>query len=370
MVDINSWNAVMNSRLPQWLSVDRMLQILSALARAQPLILRDSEQRRLPHQRPQTAWMSFAKSIINDAFRPELWPLSTHSWGEDIHQPSAETRDNFVNDMARICQYLEIDDPGHTLLPSGIPNAPHILISSTTHCRFCTNDNGEHVLLYGHEQKLVTAYGPDFSVSKAYLTVASCPRCKSFYYPDAIHKLPTENDRQNDRARNQRDRILIYPAEWYPVSRHGVWVHRNIAHMLYCAIKHMKTSWAKFTTFFNETFFQGKEESGLTPDQSYHLFVEYFGRILLDRHGELDNFCCLSNTTPSDMVKKMLDILGKDGGCSPGGKEHNCNDCMHPKQYADPVHDVNNNQAGFLVAGINDNINEVFHPSCLILSCV
>lgn len=108
MLDIHSLQAVLDTRLPLWLSANRAFQVISALFRIRPLLHRDSEQKLLPHQRPQTAWMSFAKSIVEDALQPETWPLSSSIWEPDIHRPTAQTRDRFVNDLPAICDFLEI----------------------------------------------------------------------------------------------------------------------------------------------------------------------------------------------------------------------------------------------------------------------
>lgn len=209
---------------------------------------------------------------------------------------------------------------------------------------------------------MVTIYGADFKRSKAHLIVATCPKCKAYYYPDAIHCL-SPREHNGDRARNQRDRKLLLDVDWYPVSRHGIWVHQNIAHMLHCSTKHLKSSWGKFTTFFNNTFFPGSENLGLTSEQVYHLYVEHFSRTLLQKHGDeaITNFSCLSNSAPNDTVQLILDVLGKDGGCTPGGKSHTCEECMHPKVYNENTVAPNptDNQDMFRVAGINDETPSV-----------
>jgi hypothetical protein len=125
--------------------------------------------------------------------------------------------------------------------------------------------------------------------------------------------------------------------------------------MLYCAVKHLRSSWTKFTAFFNDTFFSQDSGSGLTSEQVYRLFVEYFGRVLLDAHNALDSFTTLSNITAEELVCHLLELLGKDGGCVPGAKMHSCEDCMHPKQYNDQQAESHQPSDAFLVAGINDS---------------
>lgn len=237
MPDVHSLKTVLEARLPLWLSVNRALQAISALFRIQPLLLRNVEQRMLPHQRPQTAWMSFAKSIVEDALQPETWPLSSSNWEHDTRQPSEQTIQTFVNDLPTICDFLEINSQDTQLKTLSNLESPQILMCKLTHCRYCETENGGHPLLYGHERKLVTIYGSDFTRSKAHLIVAKCPKCEAFYYPDAIHCVPPR-DHAGGRAQNQRDRKLLPDIDWYPVSRHGIWAHRNIAHMLHCSTKH------------------------------------------------------------------------------------------------------------------------------------
>lgn len=86
----------------------------------------------------------------------------------------------------------------------------------------------------------------------------------------------------------------------------------------------------RFRIFFNDTFSENKEV--LNDDHVYHLFAEYFSRVLLHAHNKLDDFRTTAFASPQELIKAVLEVIGEDGGLIPGAMEHFCLECTHRKR--------------------------------------
>lgn len=98
------------------------------------------------------------------------------------------------------------------------------------------------------------------------------------------------------------------------------------------AILELRGSWQRFRLFFNKAF--GDGINILTERQTDRLFAEHFARVLLNEHGSLEEFKCPAFAGPAVLIQAALQVLGKNGGIVPAAQDHECDDCMHEKQYA------------------------------------
>ncbi|KAJ7619674.1 hypothetical protein FB45DRAFT_1096065 [Roridomyces roridus] len=155
---------------------------------------------------------------------------------------------------------------------------------------------------------------------QADLVVAHCASCQADYYPDCI------TYRGDDNTRCQK--LEITP-KYMRVSKHGVWVDRQVALFQENALSSFHSGWSNFADWVNgSTSAQRK----LTYRQSHRLFVEHSSRRLLAFH-EKEDFHTNAHPNTHMLAEAVRRHIGVNGGVLPTAMRHGCAECTHIKRY-------------------------------------
>ncbi|KZV97169.1 hypothetical protein EXIGLDRAFT_608346, partial [Exidia glandulosa HHB12029] len=201
-----------------------------------------------------------------------------------------------------------------------------ILCTPRLNCAVCPDHPSLHRKKDAHFVNLLL---PDVTRTRGILVTAHCLTCKTIYWPDRLSVRP-------DLARDRHDRFLRLESQpsFLRVSKSSqLWVHRDIAQMQESAFFNLHSGWSSFANHLNSI------RSGppvITLRQVRRLFVEHFGRSMLEAHGLLDNFQCATDPNTDAFMAAVVAVLGSEGGKAPDAFAHHCDDCTHPKRYRQP----------------------------------
>ncbi|KAJ6450131.1 hypothetical protein C8R47DRAFT_1204725 [Mycena vitilis] len=150
--------------------------------------------------------------------------------------------------------------------------------------------------------------------------VVSWRRCRADYFPDRV----TYRDAQNGRLQR-----LELSTNYLRVSKHGIWVHREIALSQEHSLNRFHAGWSNFAEWVNDST---RSKRKLTYRQSQRLFVEHFSRRLLLFHAR-GNFTCEAHPSTRLLAAAVRATLGANGGVLDAAMKHGCTDCTHLKRY-------------------------------------
>ncbi|KAJ6537067.1 hypothetical protein B0H19DRAFT_1038508 [Mycena capillaripes] len=208
--------------------------------------------------------------------------------------------------------------------PDSLFPAPRIILCTPRlSCIFCPVGDLNIVPTLRRRVKPQTVWvlNQTFQWVKADLFIAHCSSCRADYFPDRI----TYRDPQN--ARRQQ---LELSAEYLRVSKHGIWVHRQIAVFQEKALHRFHAGWSNFADWVNDSKPHPKKK--LTYRQSQRLFVEHFSRRLLLFHKH-DNFSCEAHPSARLLAEAVRATIGVNGGVLDAAMTHGCTGCTHVKRY-------------------------------------
>lgn len=287
---------ILQTHFPGTLTFRRSLFILATVAAASPLLYRHFQQRNLPRQPSQTAWLTSAQNIVSSSFDEEAEEEEL----EDIAGLTSEEKQRILHNLSGIITFMDGEQSQETHASAQFVVAPPpILLTPHTTCRICTLPTGGHPQLFRGRCDPVTIIGPDFKKTTGYLVVATCNKCESHYYPNLISVKP--QTRGQDRTQK-----LEFEPEWLCISKQGLWVHRKVALLQENATLELRGSWQRFRLFFNKTF--GDGTNMLTERQTHRLFAEHFTRVLLNEHGTLEEFECPAFAGPAILIQAALQV--------------------------------------------------------------
>ncbi|THU76312.1 hypothetical protein K435DRAFT_813519 [Dendrothele bispora CBS 962.96] len=207
---------------------------------------------------------------------------------------------------------------------SVLPKPWPLLCTARLCCIFCTQNGAQlHTLRRREKLQEIWFLDADYQWTRAHLVVAHCIACKADFYPDKI----VHRDLANTRVQ-----MLEFDSKYIRISKHGVWVHRNLAIAQERSIVRFRAGWSNFALYLNEII--DSKTRKITSRQSQRLFLEHFARRLLRAHGkEASDFLCAPNPNSQDFAKHLRLILGENGGVIPGAMIHGCTECTHRKRY-------------------------------------
>ncbi|KAF8184341.1 hypothetical protein K438DRAFT_1907877 [Mycena galopus ATCC 62051] len=161
----------------------------------------------------------------------------------------------------------------------------------------------------------------EFHWLQADLVVAHCASCRADYYPDSI------TYRSADGGRRQKLEMM---SQYIRVSKHGIWVDRQIARFQESAVNRLQSGWSNFADWINDST---RSERKLTYRQSHRLFVEHPARRLLCFHEKDADFSCSAHPSTKMLSESVRATVGVNGGSSRAAMTHGCVDCTHIKRY-------------------------------------
>jgi hypothetical protein len=144
---------------------------------------------------------------------------------------------------------------------------------------------------------------------EAELLIAHCASCRADYFPDHI----TYRDLQNAR----RERLELSP-DYLRVSKHGVWVDKQIALLQENSLDRFHAGWSNFADWVNDSVpsAEGDPVPSTREDsvpsnkkkfiyrQSQRLFIKHFSRRLLVFH-QKSNFSCEAHPSTRFLLKQF-----------------------------------------------------------------
>ncbi|KAJ6462620.1 hypothetical protein C8R45DRAFT_1055970 [Mycena sanguinolenta] len=157
-----------------------------------------------------------------------------------------------------------------------------------------------------------------------YSNHGTCSRCKADYYPDRI----TYTLHPGTHSRRER---LEYGADFLRISKHGIWIHRQIARAQEKALHRFHSGWSNFADWVNDC--TGNPKRKMTSRQSQRLFLEHFSRRLLVAHRRDETFHCEAHPSSKLLAQEVRKVVGANGGIPPSSMPHGCTECTHIKRY-------------------------------------
>lgn len=307
---------LLSAYFPRSMSVQRMLYALGSILMLHTLVRLNRNQRRLPHQPPQTGWEKELRELIRQAFHPEEALVA--DWEGDPPTPRViEAAINGLLDFLNMLNW-DLGDIASKFTIS----LPIFLCTTRTQCIYCPGQ----VPLMKHEDIInVPVLGADLRWTKGHLVVAICRQCRAIYHVDHITRREGPNT-------SKRIQILECDALYLRFSKtERLWVHRKFAKAQESAVFQFKASWLGFSDFLNHGFLG--DSLSVSGPKMHKLFVEHFACRLIVAHSLKHTFTCAPDPRPDHLTIALLSHIGRDCGLVPGGMEHACQNCTHRKQY-------------------------------------
>ena len=331
---------VLATYFPAQMPAARALMVLSGLMAAYPILRHHYFQRQLPRQPYKTGWAKSSRQLLEDLYHEQI------PGQEDAPEEETWENDSFLNDILPIMQFLypRADLPTDNITNPFTVDPPIILCTSRGYCKRCP-DNPLRQRLPPKSIRVITE---NYKSKRALLVIGHCHICKSDYFPDRI------TFKNPGSIRMQK---LECDTEYYRISHHGIWAHRQLGISQEHMVNHMRATWSSFANWLNTTH----GPSIITLRQAYRLFVEHFLRRLVNAHEINDTFTIPAECNTQTMVKEALAFFGKGGGRAPGAMFHVCQDCTHEKRYVDVMLSVDHNDHGVVEGDFTDtNIVGIF----------
>ncbi|KAJ6455270.1 hypothetical protein C8R47DRAFT_1328937 [Mycena vitilis] len=307
---------------PSDLSLHKALYLLSVIISLYPLLRLHLNQRRQPRQPTQTAWTKSILVLLLAAFNQDSDTVLPWASGIDRGKEYAES---ICKDLGALYAMLGLNPDNLTAPspPSLFPAARPVLCTTRLSCVFCPAADLNIVPTLRRREKgqAVWLLDDTFHWVQADLLIAHCATCRADYYPDRI------TYRNEDGGRRQR--LEIAPP-YIRISKHGVWVHRQIAVYQENALNRFHSGWSNFADWLNDS--TGSERK-LTYRQSQRLFIEHFSRRLLSFHGKETEFYCLAHPSTRLLSQAVRAAIGINGGVLYTAMSHGCTECTHIKRY-------------------------------------
>jgi hypothetical protein len=327
---------VLEMFLPGGMSMQRAFSVLAMVASLAPLLRLHRNQRQQPRQPRETAWLTSISNLIFSAFSND---------GEEIEPPFHEYVTDMYQDIDGIYEFLGLNPhDGGVNTETLFPQQPPILCTNRLECIICPDNTEHHTLRRQGKMQHVRLLDSSYHWRDAKLFVAYCPSCRSDYFPDKI------TYRDADGSWRQK---LECDATYLRVSKHGVWVHQQVALAQEHALHRFHAGWSNFAEWINDSS-SSQPTFKFTYRQSQRLFLEHFSRRLLVAHGQQDTFTSIAHPSLHLLAEGILDKIGRDGGVLPGALHHGCKDCTHKKRYRDDL--VNE---GFVFDGSGDIVADI-----------
>jgi hypothetical protein len=309
--------------LPSNLVASHGLLVLATIISILPLYQLHRNQRREPGQRQRTAWYMAMYEIIRSVLMPvddmEYWP-------QDVAEETEKYATQILHDLEAIYDDLNVtgDSPTDTI-HSLFPRPTTVLCSFRLTCPLCPEDAPLRTLRRQEKLQTVRLLDSNFRWTTAYIAIGHCVSCKADFFPDRIV--------YKDQTLGQRVQRFECDSNYLRISKHGIWVHRRLAVAQERAIVRFRAGWSNFANYLNEII-DTVGHKPITDRQSQRLFLEHFGRRLLQFHGKNeDEFQCHPNPSSRVLAVALRNVLGADGGVIPSAMEHGCTECTHAKRY-------------------------------------
>jgi hypothetical protein len=130
------------------------------------------------------------------------------------------------------------------------------------------------------------------------------------------------------------------------VSKHGVWVDKQIALLQENSLHRFHAGWSNFADWVNDSVPFAEDDSvpstgedsvpsnkrKFTYRQSQRLFIEHFSRRLLLFH-QKRNFSCEAHPSTRLLAEAVRAAIGVNGGILDAAMTHGCVGCTHLKRY-------------------------------------
>lgn len=320
---------VLEAFFPGAMSLKKGLSILALIASLYPLSKLHENQRTEPRQPQKTAWLKSITTSIAAAFRAEsanlLEELESDSEENEHGDSAAQAAQRIAEEVSIIYSFLGFEDRDENpqdLSKAYFPNPRPILCTTRVDCRFCIGSEARsHSLRRRDKPHVVKLLNSRFQWTTADIFVAHCPSCHAEYFPD---KVTYRNDK------GERVEKYEFDNEYYRVSKHGIWMHRQIALAQEKALLRFHSGWSNFADWLNDTIATGPR---ITYRQSQRLFIEHFTRRLLTEHKQADVFTCNAHPSSAELAEAVRNVVGRDGGVLASSMDHGCMDCTHAKRY-------------------------------------
>lgn len=240
---------VLETFFPARLPLVHALSLLAVLISLYPLLKMHENQRSEPQQPRQTAWFKSLLKLGKTEARKVIEGREHIYSNHDIDQ----IVDLLCADLTVLYSFLGLDEhnpDSHS--KSYFPKAPPILCTSRTTCTFCVEGNTDlgrrFTLRRKEEPRMIWLLDARLDWVQATLFTAHCPACRSEYYPDRI------TYRANATESEDRSQRLEFNTEVYRVSKHGVYVHRQVAVAQEKALLRFHAGWSNFADWLNEAW--------------------------------------------------------------------------------------------------------------------
>ncbi|KAK7026969.1 hypothetical protein R3P38DRAFT_3524527 [Favolaschia claudopus] len=298
---------------PPELPVQQALYVLAVIISLYPLVrLHLNQMDEAYRQSPRTGWINSVYALLSRAFHEEANDPEAWTAGVNVAE---EYTEYICRDLERLHTLMSLTENSNLSDPNSFFFRParRILCTTRMNCKFCPPSHRNLVpslrrKRHGKSEQRVWLLDSTFRWVSADLVVGYCATCKAEYYPDSITK------KAGGRGQ-KRQQVLEYDAEYLRVSKHGVWVHRDIARAQENSLDCFHAGWSNWA--------------------KWRLFTEHFSRRLLEFHGKADVFTCNSHPATKILVEAVRKAIGEDGGVIRKALDHGCLDCTHAKRFAD-----------------------------------
>ncbi|KAJ6505036.1 hypothetical protein C8R45DRAFT_1060321 [Mycena sanguinolenta] len=260
---------------PAELSLHKAFYVCGVIISLYPLLRLHLNQQRQPHQPSRTAWAKSifgflkAASELEDQY-PPIWATGLDR-GEEYAQHICDELGPLYMILGLNPHNLDAPTPEPLFLRPRV-----ILCSSRLSCMF----------------SCVWVLDASMNWVEADLVIAHCASCRADYFPDRI----TYKDANGGRCQ----RLELSP-EYLRVSKHGIWVHKQIAQSQENAVHRFHAAWANFAEW-------------------------HFARRLLLFHNKPD-FSCEAHPSTRLLAEAVRATIGVNGGVLEMAMDHGCIDC-------------------------------------------
>ncbi|KAJ6484160.1 hypothetical protein C8R45DRAFT_1214970 [Mycena sanguinolenta] len=306
---------------PAELSLHKAFYVFGVIISLYPLLRLHLNQQRQPHHPSRTAWAKSIFGFLKAAFEledqyPPIWATGLDR-GEEYAQYICDELGPLYTILGLNPHNLDAPTPESLFLRPRV-----ILCSSRLSCMFCPPGDLNIVptLRRRVEPQHVWVLDASMNWVEADLVIAHCASCRADYFPDRI----TYKDANGGRCQ----RLELSP-EYLRVSKHGIWVHKQIAQSQENAVHRFHAAWANFAEWVNDSTHSARK---FTYRQSQRLFVEHFARRLLLFHNKPD-FSCEAHPSTRLLAEAVRATIGVNGGVLEMAMDHGCIDCTHLKRY-------------------------------------
>ncbi|KAJ7432743.1 hypothetical protein FB451DRAFT_1345238 [Mycena latifolia] len=327
MASIGDLILILQSFFPPDLALQQGLYVLASIISLYPIFRLHVNQGRESKQPARTGWFKSLVTLLTGTFSMEANGIE--AWTTGL---GADRADEYAEDICRNLYRLYTMLGLHGEAPNSISSFEFrrpqpILSTSRLNCIFCPPGDSNLIpsLRRRRWDKIQTVQLLDSSFNwvEATLLVAHCAKCSADYYPDRItYKAPGIHGRQER---------LEYDTEVLRVSKHGIWIHRQIAAAQEKALHRFRSGWSNWADWVNDC--TGDPKNKLTYRQSQRLFLEHFSRRLLVAHRKHQDFHCEAHPSSQLLAETVRNEIGINGGVLPASMSHGCMNCTHVKRY-------------------------------------